>query len=166
MARPTWEVYDFLVHGVGKTIWPGRFDKRLAIHDSWDAFEASSQGEKTEWTDTGFVFHGALCFIGNITFSLAGGDDGSSCRGLLAVEISAHQVASRLDAPEMAWWRIPPLAEDTERRPSRCLIARLSSNVLMTHWSRAARKFQCPTIILSLLWSSRDRTKIDCPLPT
>lgn len=34
LAGRTWEVCDFLLHGLGKTTWPGRLDKRIAIHDS------------------------------------------------------------------------------------------------------------------------------------
>jgi L-lactate dehydrogenase complex protein LldE len=34
MAARTWELFDFLVNGLGITSWPGRFDARLAIHHS------------------------------------------------------------------------------------------------------------------------------------
>lgn len=30
----TWELFDFLVHGLGLTSWPGRYEARLAIHHS------------------------------------------------------------------------------------------------------------------------------------
>ncbi len=34
MASRTWELFDFLVNGLGVTTWPGRFDARIAIHHS------------------------------------------------------------------------------------------------------------------------------------
>lgn len=34
LANRTWEVCDFLVHGLGKRSWPGRLERKLAIHDS------------------------------------------------------------------------------------------------------------------------------------
>lgn len=34
LANRTWEVCDFLVHGLGKQTWPGRLQKRIALHDS------------------------------------------------------------------------------------------------------------------------------------
>lgn len=34
MAARTWELFDFLVNGLGITTWPGRFDAKLAIHHS------------------------------------------------------------------------------------------------------------------------------------
>jgi L-lactate dehydrogenase complex protein LldE len=34
LARRTWELADFLVHGLGVTSWPGRFDGAIAFHRS------------------------------------------------------------------------------------------------------------------------------------
>jgi L-lactate dehydrogenase complex protein LldE len=34
MAGRTWELFDFLVNGLGITTWPGRFEARLAVHHS------------------------------------------------------------------------------------------------------------------------------------
>lgn len=34
MANRTWEVFDFLVNGLGIERWPGRLDARVAIHHS------------------------------------------------------------------------------------------------------------------------------------
>ncbi|HTX66323.1 MAG TPA: (Fe-S)-binding protein [Opitutaceae bacterium] len=34
LARRTWELADFLVHGLGVKTWPGRFDGALAFHRS------------------------------------------------------------------------------------------------------------------------------------
>ncbi len=33
-ARRSWEVLDFIVHGLGVTTWPGRYDGRIAFHHS------------------------------------------------------------------------------------------------------------------------------------
>jgi L-lactate dehydrogenase complex protein LldE len=34
LARRTWELADFIVHGLGVTTWPGRFDAAIAFHGS------------------------------------------------------------------------------------------------------------------------------------
>ena len=34
LARRTWELADFIVHGLGVTTWPGRFDAAIAFHRS------------------------------------------------------------------------------------------------------------------------------------
>jgi L-lactate dehydrogenase complex protein LldE len=34
MAVRTWELFDFLVHGLGITSWPGRFEAKIAVHHS------------------------------------------------------------------------------------------------------------------------------------
>lgn len=34
LARRTWEMTDFIVHGLGKTTWPGRHDGPIALHHS------------------------------------------------------------------------------------------------------------------------------------
>ncbi len=34
MGRRSWELFDFLVNGLGLTQWPGRFEKRVALHHS------------------------------------------------------------------------------------------------------------------------------------
>jgi L-lactate dehydrogenase complex protein LldE len=34
MGGRTWELFDFLVHGLGVTSWPGHYKARLAIHHS------------------------------------------------------------------------------------------------------------------------------------
>ena len=33
-ARRSWEVLDFIVHGLGVKEWPGRYDGRIAFHHS------------------------------------------------------------------------------------------------------------------------------------
>jgi len=37
LARRTWELADFIVHALGVTAWPGRYDGRLAFHRSCHA---------------------------------------------------------------------------------------------------------------------------------
>lgn len=32
LGRRTWELADFLVHGLGVTTWPGRYDAKIAFH--------------------------------------------------------------------------------------------------------------------------------------
>lgn len=34
LGRRTWELFDFIVHGLGVTSWPGRFDASIALHRS------------------------------------------------------------------------------------------------------------------------------------
>jgi L-lactate dehydrogenase complex protein LldE len=34
LGRRTWELCDFLVHGLGLTVWPGSFPHRIALHHS------------------------------------------------------------------------------------------------------------------------------------
>ena len=34
LANRTWELFDFLVHGLGITTWPGKFEGKVAIHHS------------------------------------------------------------------------------------------------------------------------------------
>jgi len=33
-AHRTWEVLDYIVHGLGVTTWPGRYEKKIAFHHS------------------------------------------------------------------------------------------------------------------------------------
>lgn len=37
LANRTWELADFIVHGLGVTSWPGRYDARIAFHRSCHA---------------------------------------------------------------------------------------------------------------------------------
>ena len=32
LGRRTWELTDFIVHGLGVTTWPGRYDAKIALH--------------------------------------------------------------------------------------------------------------------------------------
>jgi len=34
LGRRTWELADFIVHGLGRTSWPGRFEATVAFHRS------------------------------------------------------------------------------------------------------------------------------------
>lgn len=34
LKQRTWEIFDFLVHGLGITQWPGKIERRIAIHHS------------------------------------------------------------------------------------------------------------------------------------
>lgn len=34
LGRRTWELADFIVHGLGVTVWPGRYEAKVALHRS------------------------------------------------------------------------------------------------------------------------------------
>ncbi len=48
LGRRTWELVDFIVHGLGRTTWPGRYPARLAFHRSCHSRgTASSEAAET-----------------------------------------------------------------------------------------------------------------------
>lgn len=44
LAARTWELADYLVHGLGVTDWPGRYEKRVAFHRSCHSRGTGSAG--------------------------------------------------------------------------------------------------------------------------
>ena len=69
LANRTWELFDFLVHGLGKRAWPGRYEKRVAIHHSCH----------TRGTGTEEAMRTLLSSIEGI--ELVGFDQGEQCCG-------------------------------------------------------------------------------------
>jgi L-lactate dehydrogenase complex protein LldE len=47
MAARTWELADYIVHGLGQTSWPGSFNGRVAFHRSCHC-RGTASGEATE----------------------------------------------------------------------------------------------------------------------